>query len=284
MAEENSEPNNVTFDNKEPEVQIGEIVNEEVVLSNMPENVPDIPDISNESELPKRRKSFFEIMKEKQNDQDFKQKTNVFITLMLEIYRVLMGAFLVAFVPQKCNDTICTLNENIGRTDNFSVIVITMNGATFLVFLILYFIEVKRENKLITYLEVNRFTPVDNESVGKALEKLHKKKRQCILDYDKHYRNTGYVSTVSFIVNSILSIMNIYKHYYDSKTLTVLLTNVLFMGLKVSDVFNTVNTKKNVFYSAYLTNKVQYNDVDPDKMLPNDLESSLVLTAEMNEP
>ena len=203
---------------------------------------------------------------------------------MLEIYRVLMGAFLVAFVPQKCHDTICTLNENIGRTDNFSVIVISMNGATFLVFLILYFIEVKRENKLITYLEVNRFTPVDNESVGKALEKLDKKKRQCILDYDKHYRNTGYVSTVSFIVNSILSIMNIYKHYYDSKTLTVLLTNVLFMGLKVSDVFNTVNTKKNVFYSAYLTNKVQYNDVDPDKMLPNDVESSAVLTAEMNEP
>ena len=72
--------------------------------------------------------------------------------------------------------------------------------------------------------------------------------------------------------------MNIYKHYYDSKTLTVLLTNVLFMGLKVSDVFNTVNTKC-VFYSAYLTNKVQYNDVDPDKKL----KSSDVLTAEMNE-
>ena len=173
MAEENSEQKNITFDvtidNKEPEIQIGEIVNEEVVLSDMPENVPDIPDISTEGDLPERRKSFFEIMKEKQNDQDFKQKTNVFITLMLEIYRVLMGAFLVAFVPQKCDDTICTLNENIGRTDNFSVIVISMNGATFLVFLILYFIEVKRENKLITYLEVNRFTPVDNESVGKAL-------------------------------------------------------------------------------------------------------------------
>ena len=32
------------------------------------------------------------------------------------------------------------------------------------------------------------------------------------------------------------------------------------------DVFNTVNTKKNIFYSAYLTNKVQFNDVDPDKL------------------
>ena len=46
------------------------------------------------------------------------------------------------------------------------------NGVTMLSFLFLYFIEVKRENKLINYLEVNRFTPVDNESVGEALVKL----------------------------------------------------------------------------------------------------------------
>lgn len=39
------------------------------------------------------------------------------------------------------------------------------------------------------------------------------------------------------------------------------------MGLKVSDVYSTVNTKKNVFYSAYLKNKVQFNDVDPDKVM-----------------
>ena len=57
------------------------------------------------------------------------------------------------------------------------------------------------------------------------------------------------------------------SHYFDSKTITVLLTNLLFMGLKVSDVYSTVNTKKNVFYSAYLKNKVQFNDVDPDKIM-----------------
>ena len=248
------------------------IGHDEIALSDMPANLPDIPDMLSDTDITER-KSFYQRMKDKQNDQDFKQKTNVFITLMLEIYRVLMGAFLVAFVPQKCHDTICTLNENIGRTDRFSIVVITMNSATFLVFLILYYIEVKRENKLITYLEVNRFTPVDNESVGEALKKLPSKKRKCILDYDKHYRNTGYVSTVSFLVNSVLSIMNIYKHYFDSKTHTVLLTNLLFMGLKVNDVFNTVNTKTNVFYSAYLTNKVQFNDVDPDKLITNDAET-----------
>ena len=39
------------------------------------------------------------------------------------------------------------------------------------------------------------------------------------------------------------------------------------MSLKVYDVYNTVNTKPNIFYSAYLKNKVQYNDVDPDKVI-----------------
>ena len=38
------------------------------------------------------------------------------------------------------------------------------------------------------------------------------------------------------------------------------------MGMKVVDVYYTVNTKKNIFYSAYLKNKVQFNDVDPDKL------------------
>ena len=61
---------------------------------------------------------------EKLNDQDFKQKTNVVTTLVLEIYRVLMGAFLVAFVPQKCEDTVCTLNENMTRPDTMSIIAI----------------------------------------------------------------------------------------------------------------------------------------------------------------
>jgi hypothetical protein len=37
------------------------------------------------------------------------------------------------------------------------------------------------------------------------------------------------------------------------------------MVTKLFDVHSNVNTEKNVFYSAYLKGKVQYNDVDPDK-------------------
>jgi hypothetical protein len=37
------------------------------------------------------------------------------------------------------------------------------------------------------------------------------------------------------------------------------------MVTKLADVHSNVNTEKNVFYSAYLKGKIQYNDVDPDK-------------------
>ena len=203
----------------------------------------------------------------KTQDQDFNQKMNVASTLMLELYRVLMGAFLMVFVPQKCGEDICSINENINRDDVLSRITVAFNSLTLLSFLFLYLIEVKRENKLITYLEVNRFNPVDNESVGKALEKLELSKKTSILQYDVYYQSVGKLCTVIFGINSILSSIVVYSHYLDSKTVTVYLTNLLFMGSKVYDVYNTVNTKPNVFYSAYLKNKVQFNDVDPDKVI-----------------
>jgi hypothetical protein len=203
----------------------------------------------------------------KTQDQDFNQKMNVASTLMLELYRVLMGAFLMVFVPQKCGEDICSIDENINRDDVLSRTTVAFNSLTLLSFLFLYLIEVKRENKLITYLEVNRFNPVDNESVGKALEKLELSKKTSILQYDVYYQSVGKLCTVIFGINSILSSIVVYSHYLDSKTVTVYLTNLLFMGSKVYDVYNTVNTKPNVFYSAYLKNKVQFNDVDPDKVI-----------------
>lgn len=221
----------------------------------------------NSTSISQKRPSIIDQIKEKTNEQDFQQRMNVASTLLLEIYRVLMGAFLVLFVPQKCGEEICSLTQNINREDGLAKTAIAFNAITMFTFLMLYFVEVKRENKLINYLEVNRFTPVDNESVGEALQKLAPEKKQTIWNYDGYYQKAGYVSTGSFILNSIFSSIVIFSHYFDSKTITVLLTNILFMGLKVVDVYSTVNTKKNVFYSAYLKNKVQFNDVDPDKIV-----------------
>lgn len=205
-------------------------------------------------------------------DQDFNQRLNVASTFSLELYRVLMGAFLIAFVPQKCGDHICSVGENVNRDDALSRTTVAFNSLTLLAFCVLYGIEVRRENKLITYLDVNKFKALDNESVGEALQQLEPAKKDTILAYDVYYQKAGYLCSAIFSCNSVLSAVVVYMHYLDSKTITVFLTNLLFMSLKVVDVYNTVNTKPNIFYSAYLKNKVQFNDVDPDKMMTNKVE------------
>jgi hypothetical protein len=38
------------------------------------------------------------------------------------------------------------------------------------------------------------------------------------------------------------------------------------MAFKLKEAYDISNTKKNVFYSAYLTQPVQFNNVDPNKI------------------
>lgn len=211
--------------------------------------------------------SLIEQIRIKQQDQDFMQRINVATILVLEIYRVLTGAFLILFVPQKCDEEVCSISQNIYRDDIISQTALAFNSATMLLFLFLYYIEVKRENKMINYLEVNFFKPRDNASVEKALVQLEPSKKQIIWNYDNMYQKVGYSCTLFYVLNAIISSIVIYSYYLDSKTITVYLTNVLFMGFKVKDVYTIVNTEKNIFYSAYLKNRVQFNDVDPDKVL-----------------
>jgi len=79
------------------------------------------------------------------------------------------------------------------------------------------------------------------------------------------YQKTGYFALTCFIVNTALSGVVVYNYYLDDKTTSTFITSVLFMITKMADVYTTVKTKKNVFYSAYLKGKVQYNDLDANK-------------------
>ena len=56
-------------------------------------------------------------------------------------------------------------------------------------------------------------------------------------------------------------------YYLDDKTTTTFITSLLFVIQKLQQVYVTLKTEKNVFYSAYLNSKVQYNDLDKDKVV-----------------
>ena len=206
--------------------------------------------------------SFLEVTK----DQDFKQKTGVTITVLLEFYRVIVSSFLILFVPQSCGTHVCTISENAETgSDHLYNAGFSFNCITFIAFIAMYFAEIKREGKLISYLDVNPKCKTDNDSVGEVLEKLPIERSQVILFYDNLYQKTGYFALTCFIVNTALSGVVVYNYYLDDKTTSTFITSVLFMITKMADVYSTVGTEKNIFYSAYLKGKVQFNDLDANK-------------------
>lgn len=210
------------------------------------------------------------------NDQDFKQKVGMYSAFIMEFYRVLMGSFLLIFVPQKCGGEICGMFENVIVGMPLIDTAFVFNVITFGVFLAMYYAELTRENAMINYLHVNPELPRDNDAVGEMLVKLPEHKKDFILNWDKNYQTIGRIGMGMFVINLGFSGYAVFTHYLDNKTITVFITNALFMALKLYDTKLITETEQNIFLSAYLTRKIQYNDVDPDKMVHDE-------TAELHE-
>ena len=199
--------------------------------------------------------------------QDTSQKLGVATIVAVEIYRALVASFLILFVPQDCGGHVCSFSENAETgPDPLYNAGFVFNCITMAAFMALYYAEVRRESKLISYLDVNPEKASDNDSVGLVLDKMPKYCSEAILYYDGLYIKTGYTVIACFAVNTVLSGLVVYKYYLDDKTTTTYITSVLFVIQKLIQVYATLKTEKNVFYSAYLTGKIQYNDIDKDKV------------------
>ena len=228
---------------------------------------------SSDKKIP--RASFYEKIHSATNKQDTQQRIGVYMLFIFELYRLLMGTLLIIFVPQKCGNTLCTINDTINTTNPYLLTNLSVSFGTLACFLALYGLEIHRESKMIEYLEVNESFPSDNDSVALILDKIPEEHTKELWKLDKYYQKSGYASIVCFLANSIYSGFNIYNRYNDDKTATVFLTNILFLATKLNQVFSVVNTEQNIFFSSYLTKKLQYNYVDPDHIIPQDKSSEI---------
>ena len=128
------------------------------------------------------------------SDQDFKQKVGMYIAFITEFYRALMGSFLVLFVPQKCGDHICGMSDVVSTGNDLKDSAFSFNVIVFVLFLHMYFAEIRRETKMIDYLHINPELPRDNDAVGEALVRLPEEKRNCIwliIQNENSDRNLG---------------------------------------------------------------------------------------------
>lgn len=201
------------------------------------------------------------------SNQDRNQKVSMVFTTLFEIYRVLMSSLLLMFVPQLCGEAQCSLNDKVFPDNDYEKFVAISNYLAMTTFFVFYYYEVTREMYFINYLHTNRFKSRDNDSVEVAMKQLDDERKEKIENAADTYRTMGYVCTGSFAFNTVVSSVAVFGNFLDSKTITVMVTNVMFMSIKLYDVYFVTNTKKYVFLSAYLNRKVQFNDVDPDKLV-----------------
>ena len=210
--------------------------------------------------------SIYDHAKKTITSQDFRQKTNMVVSVFLELYRVMISSLLLIFVPQKCGDHACILMENLKFDSPKYFIGLIINYITAIVFIIMYICEIRREEKLIHLLEVNNTISTDNDAVGKRLAVFSEEKRQTIFNIDRDYQYASYAVMCIYALNIVFSGIVVNEYSLGNQTLIIYLTNLLFMITKLCNVYIIINTDKNIFFSAYLNTKVQFNDIDPHEM------------------
>ena len=72
--------------------------------------------------------------------------TPIYILELNYGYKIIMGTFLVVFVPQKCGDEICSMTDNFFNGTIINSAGNICNFVTFSSIGTLYFIEMRREN------------------------------------------------------------------------------------------------------------------------------------------
>jgi len=131
-----------------------------------------------------------------------------------------------------------------------------------LTLIIMYVLELKRENILIQYLDVNNELPNDNDEVGKKLEQMPINNCLQIYKADRYYQLSSYFSSLIYILNILFSAVIVSNFYAGSQTASTFITYVLFMATKLYSVYTIITTDKNIFYSAYMKTNIQFNDID----------------------
>lgn len=209
------------------------------------------------------------------SSQDCRQRVLMGFECILELYRVIIGSCLIWFIPHSC-DANATGYGSISDIkqqqpcgwfpEGVHSYGIMLNLITLGSFLALYGIEVYRENALISYLEVTPLLGTDNASVGEIVAKLDPQKRKKLYWIDTVYFGCGGVCMCIFGANSIFSGIILLDNL-DNKTVTTFVTDILFMMTKLYRIHYVINTEKNIFYSAYMMNFVQFNDLDPTERI-----------------
>lgn len=196
------------------------------------------------------------------NNQESYQRYQAISSVLIELFRVITSSLMILFVPQKCGEDICTFQQIMQFNNGFNSIGLIINFITLGAFIIFYFIEMWRENRLIKYLDVNPNMPTDEVYISNIMNILPLEKKNKILQSSTYYLYMTWITIIIYIINAIISGLIIHRAYLSNQTYATFITYVIFMITKLSNAHVVVSTDDNIYYSAYLKTNVQFNDID----------------------
>ena len=137
-------------------------------------------------------------------DVDNKERIKMAILFLLQSYKVVMGSMLVVFVPRQCDDEICAFKDNIENMETLNIAALTSNFLSILFFLMIYIVELRRENFCVHNFDINHDVGDNNLAIilkdkPKLLQDLH--------FHNKLYYRITVATTGIYIGNFILSDM-----------------------------------------------------------------------------
>jgi len=180
----------------------------------------------------------------------------------------MMVTMLTIFIPQACYDNnnqlkICSLNENYENTDIYHKITLYWNIITFFTFINTYYIELKRVNRCIKYLDIDKNSPDNN------LKKIIDAEKKLDKDMDrlnKIYYYSILITILSYFINLALMINILINDYHSNSTISTFISFTLLVQIKLynSYIIAKGSMKNDMMLSAYMNEFVSFNILDSD--------------------
>jgi len=197
---------------------------------------------------------------------DMKQRFKVSGIFILQVYKVMTGTMLSIFLPQNCEDKMCSLTENYHNSEVYHRIVFLWNSFSVFLFLCSYLIEIYREEWCVKYLDI------DNNYPDNSLKHIIVKEKVLDQKMDKlnyYYYRMLSINAFVYFINLLLTIKMINDNYYNSSTVSCFISFSLLVLMKLYNSLNVgyQSVKNDKMTSAYMSEFVSYNVLDTDYVM-----------------
>jgi hypothetical protein len=194
---------------------------------------------------------------------DARQRLMATASCLIELYKVTMGTFLVLFVPQDCDGTVCGVMDNLTESGVIHRVALGANSVTFLGLLFLYGVEIFREDWCITYLDIDPNKP--NNNLDTEIESYPEIK-MAMERYNHTYMDSFYFACGLVMLNFCMSMTSIVSNSVGLQTYLAALSFLVLLSGKMYSTYTvgTMSIEDERAFSAYLTIHRTYNTIDAD--------------------